>query len=864
MVLYYLKALFTPIFFLAGTSLGAQSADYVLSERSTFVRDSQLISPDALSYDYPSSGVVLGNGWNVANEEKTAAICIIFTKAEVGGQIAGVKSRRIENTDTLRQELNVSYKATAKAKFGKFGGEASAKTEFLKRSRVDEHSVSILVSAQVVNGVAFVAPSTSQTAAAERDDQPDTVSVLPLAKGTPSLRLTQFARDLLGTGSPEEIGRFRAHCGDGYVSSIERGAELFAVYNLSETTSDSQDERKASVGASASYMGMSGSLDFDTRKLNQIIAKRQVKNIEYFHSAHRGLTLPSDDKSIYNSLAYLGASTSLEDSFPFRMEVKRYETLPDFNNILGDGGVYFNEEREALRQRLLGLVRYLDAVILQPKHFELGYLNIAPADLETMQDVIYDHIDDLESETRDCFDQQLSLSKALTQNCISEGARLYSDWPYRAIMPIHNDLVRDISEDEAATLDGLNAKVAKLESRWNQEIVNVARRAKRCKWGLGKGGICGHWYEKEGCKKLSHHSTCRSIRAQQNVLRTQIANIQANADRLRYHDSRYLYWIKQTSRDRRASGAIGGYLTDSELDFFRTDMLCQDPQMREGNSELCGKQNDQGQPFNRGLQDRILAGERLRLALVFNTTYRKERTDAFQAILKSDYLAASAEKQRLEKAASEEAFARVFGTTFDEIRGREILVLPPIVPPLTVLDTLQPDSLSRLLLPQASQIPNAKRVLQEVIDARVSAGNKSIQELTTALTQENKFTELGSVIEQILQRDAQFQEILDRIAIALEALERSTNTEAAITTVLSGAGIELAIEKIADADRVATPSGYGAIRQAVLREVEAVAAQAEQQISVEKGANGTVIGWERLDEIFDWREDFDLVLEEIE
>ncbi|WP_282610788.1 hypothetical protein [Pelagibius sp. Alg239-R121] len=852
-----------PFLFLSSTVCTAQTTDYIISERSTYLRDEQRISPDELSYDYPSQGVSLGNGWDIVREEKTTASCITFTSKEVGGQIAEVKSKRIENTDSLRQEMNISYKATAKGKFGKFSGDASAKTRFLRRSKVDDHSVSILVNANVVNGIAFVAPAPVRPDGVNDQAPSDDESTTTTQQSGRSIRLTKFARDLLGSGEATDIERFRMHCGDGFVNAIERGAELYAVYNLSETSSTTNEERKKSLSASASYMGMSASLDFDSAKLSEIIAKRGVKSIEYYHSAHRGLTLPSDEQGIYNSLAFLGAATSLEDSFPFRIVVHRYESLPDFTETLGDGGLYFNEQREAQRQRLMGLVRYLDAVIKHPGQYGLQYLDLTLDDLETIQDVLYDHIAALEKETRRCFEQQLNPAEAIYLNCLSKGDRIYWDWPYRAVMPIHIDLVRALSDAEAQTIDGLTKKISNLEALWNSEIVNVAKRPKKCPFNFGRGGICGHWYEKEGCAKLPNHATCRQIRTEQNRVQIELATIEANAYRVRYTESRYLYWIKQASRERRVNREIGGYLSNQELEFFRQDMMCQDPEVPDGGNDMCVDTNEPNRPKKRTLQDRILAGERLRLALSYNSAYRDERTKAFQAALKNDYLLASQLKLDQEKRASDEAFINVFGVTIEELLRDKAVSIPNLRQPDDVLKSLRSGQMLDNVQPSFLQGLEAKGAQKKIFDLRRDSTNKDGLNLVP-MTSDEMFAKVKELTQQLLANDRIYQDAKSRITMGLDGLERSQALEATIKSVLNGQVAQLELNPSVGVAPLSSTHAYDSLRTAVLHMIETEVGEKKPLFELTTDDAAQNIGWERLDDVFDWQQDFDLVLEEVD
>lgn len=573
------------------TSSVASSEDNVISISSGYLEDGMVTYPQSRSIEYPVSGVEVGEGWNSLKQETVRAQCVEFSKSEAGGQSATLSMKRVEDRDSLRREMDMGFATTAKAKFKLGSAEMSAKTRFFQSSKVENHSVNLLVAARVVNGVAFTAPSGD----------------------LPQVQLNTFGKKMWNKSAAE----FQKHCGDSFISSITRGSELFALYGLTETAVANLKKFDGTFTGKGSYMGFSGSLSYDLKKLKEVTKDRSVASLKYYHSAHRGLTIPSGEEGIKTSIEYLGSALELKDSYPFRINLMRYDALPSFSPRKLQYGLTLDERREAYRLRLEGLVSFLDHVI---KYKDAYRLNLRGKDIGYYRD-LQDHIarllDQVSEEIKVCNAQLNLTDKAFSNSvvdCLASQDNKYSDYFLRAQMPVHNDFLRELTREEAKTKADLETRRNSLISRKNAHLVKIYKKAKKCKWGIGKGGICGYDRIPEGCNLHPRDGVCRQYDADIRDAVAKIDKFDSDKQYILDADSRFMYWIDEASRRRRDNQEINGYLSNRELDLIKTEIYSQYEQFKDG----LGKDAV-------GFSKRVIEGDRLRFVYRFNEKYKADR-----------------------------------------------------------------------------------------------------------------------------------------------------------------------------------------------------------------------------------------------
>ena len=110
----------------------------------------------ALRYvEYPSSGVLLGQGWDSFRSLPSQQNCIVFSEKIVPGHDVSITSKSIVN----RYELNKALKLSMSGSYSGFGAKVSAKAEYSKSLDIDQNNTNILVNVEVWKGDKFIAPS---------------------------------------------------------------------------------------------------------------------------------------------------------------------------------------------------------------------------------------------------------------------------------------------------------------------------------------------------------------------------------------------------------------------------------------------------------------------------------------------------------------------------------------------------------------------------------------------------------------------------------------------------------------------------------------------------------------------------------
>lgn len=549
-------------------------------ESSGYRSGKENVFPPSRNVDFPEYGVVLGQGWDSVTDKPTPSTCISFSHREVGGQTAHVENKRIFESDTLRHEVGQSYSASAKASFGIGGGGASYKQEFLNTSEVNNQFVNLLVKAEVQNGAEFVSPD-----------------------GTPKgiIELTGFAQEIVKPKSrgflaqvKPDINEFVRQCGDSFVSSIQRGASLFALYQFASKTKSDSEKKTTTIDVNGSYMAFSGSASTSNSDTKSAISKNEVTGLKYMHTAHRGLHLPNNEESIASSIASLGSALDLKDAAPYKVTLVRYDSLPSWPSDKLNIGDAEREAAMALYLRLVDLQEVTKRISRSPNDFDLT----KPNDIvmtSRLPNLINDRIDSLKNELENCqvkksLASDINAKIDATNSCITNITTDtdLTDYPYRALFPVPNEYLNAYLIQHPipaqAKLDADTKSLTDAISHYNSSPIRL------------------HWLITT-CTKSPDLNQCRDEAKNISKLRDSIA-----ADNLAISNevvykiaaARFDYWIFRVERSREESGLINANLSDSELDMWKRDIYCQyhvSPDNNTCPSELLSEMVFNGQPM---------------------------------------------------------------------------------------------------------------------------------------------------------------------------------------------------------------------------------------------------------------------------
>ncbi len=514
-----------------------------LVERSSY-RDEKdvLVFPAHRKVDYPPEGVNLGQGWDSLRDAPVPAQCVVFTPREAGGQTARVELRRILDADSLRHELAISYSASAKADFGVGGGGGSVKTNFVSSSEVSREFLNLLVKGEVQNGMEFAS-----------------------AEATPHglIELSAFAQGVLQEArKAADDGPFVSLCGDSFVAAIQRGANLYALYQFSSDKKTDRTQKTTSIDANGSYLAFSGSASTSSTELLETVRDNKVSGLKYLHVAHRGLRLAYNEQTVYDSLASLGTALELKDASPYAVSLVRYDQLPGWKGDRLETGPATREALLAFYYRLKDLLSVASAIQKEPERYALGEGH----DLATaavMPSLLASRLAEVSKVLTECEKMRERIGadqatkrdaarKAILKSCVTSSEDgLFSDYPFRALMPIERIRVNPIHTKEKN--DELKKRIDALESQYAHAIVSIV-------------GPCANLPSQVGCPALARQIAQLKQELALFLAATQYADVA---------ESRYLYWVKAAADIREEQGLVNGALQPSELAMWRREIFCQ-------------------------------------------------------------------------------------------------------------------------------------------------------------------------------------------------------------------------------------------------------------------------------------------------
>lgn len=522
-------------------STNAKATRANLVDNSSFTASDDVFSPPVFrTVDYPVDGVSLGQGWDSLRDIKTQGRCIQFSAAQAGGQVAHVEMVRVFDSDTLRRALSVTYEAEATAQFGVGGGGGSVKTQFVKSSELNKQHVNLLIKATAQNGVAFTSPPATDAGVIE---------------------LTPAAHALL-----EDQSAFLRRCGDSFVSAIERGAELFALYQFSSKKKTDNEQTITSFSASGSYLAFSGSGSTSSASTREAISKNEVSGLKYFHAAHRGLRLPFNEESIKDAVSSLGSAPELQDSQPYRVQLTRYDSLPGWKEGPIKSGSSTREVLVAQYSRLTDLAEAVRDMERNPDDYELAYAYDVQA-RGTLGAMLQERLSELQNLLKACEDQKekpeslsfvpTAIAKVLSHCTTGADDFIFSDYPIRSLMPLPKS--REQPFYTAMTTDKLNADLANLKAAYDRGF------------SFGGGNRGGH----VDCRRVPQFRGCQDL-ARQIAEKEREKDVYL-ADQARWDlaEARYRYWIEEIARAREEAGVVNGALSPSELAMYRREIYCQ-------------------------------------------------------------------------------------------------------------------------------------------------------------------------------------------------------------------------------------------------------------------------------------------------
>lgn len=273
---------------------------------STFVATS-VGAAEPTYFPYPREGVVLGQGWDSLKGQPATDVCVIFEEKEIAAHETSSRYTEVVNRHHLDKLLKVSASASYK------GGivSASGSADYSKQTTINQNRRSILATISVIAGSRYAAPVQSSS-------NPAPISLLPqFADGG--------AKRQDPPPDPVTDADFVVRCGDSFVSYIEKGGELNAVFGFSE--SERKIAESFAIRLKASGYGASGSLNVSTSTTAAELQK--FTDIDVIQFGGPRMPSPVKAEDFYETVRAFTAPAGNEDfeEKAFRIAVIPYTSL---------------------------------------------------------------------------------------------------------------------------------------------------------------------------------------------------------------------------------------------------------------------------------------------------------------------------------------------------------------------------------------------------------------------------------------------------------------------------------------------------------------------------------------------------------
>ncbi|MBE7635924.1 hypothetical protein GUA87_03650 [Sneathiella sp. P13V-1] len=290
--------------------------------------------PARMLIEAPSSGVELGMGWDSRRGEIIPNHCIDFSPIRSSGQEITMDLKEVSDQSEVMDSLNVSAAVEAKS----IVASGSAKASFAKSRQVNSSSTTILLNAQVNNGVLFVGPPALpgrvRNAYPGLEDEKAGMGFGNAAGLRPHSRKSDYSSPEVSfkpfiRAKVKSPDRFREHCGDYYVSAIYSGAELIATINFSAKSV--ADAKIISASVKAKYGSVSASAA--SKQTQKSKSDSTDFNIHFLQIGGAGGEIPTSKDDLLEKLKSLPTEASKDPKF-HKVELRSYREIPDADSLV--------------------------------------------------------------------------------------------------------------------------------------------------------------------------------------------------------------------------------------------------------------------------------------------------------------------------------------------------------------------------------------------------------------------------------------------------------------------------------------------------------------------------------------------------
>jgi len=303
--------------------------------------------------EYPADGgAQLGQGWDLFLNTKVDSTCVEFKAQRDKYETAEFTYKEATDEETRDVTLNMTFKIAGGAStvaYGDYKGNSSlTKNSF---ARYYSKDVLLVGHASITNGAIFAVPNTVPNAAdngatGERDGPP-AATTPQNANGAEHSAAFKAIRLLPGLGElllkrPDD---FRRKCGDGFVASINFGADLYSLLTIHVQDEKTREQLETAVETSGGYAGFFASGSGSISSIVNEDKNKAVTTIELVQRGGKISKLPVDLDTLKEKMKALPAE-AWDGPRPTYMVIYPYSYLPEFR---GSVRAYSTTLQAALR-----------------------------------------------------------------------------------------------------------------------------------------------------------------------------------------------------------------------------------------------------------------------------------------------------------------------------------------------------------------------------------------------------------------------------------------------------------------------------------------------------------------------------------
>ena len=306
---------------------------------------------------YPTAqGLSLGTGWDLVVNQKQYASCIDFeTSLDKDYQTAALQLEQVTDDDTLDISLNMEFSGSAGGNISGIGAKAAATTSMNGSHHIASTDISFTAHASVTSGVIFAGTDSRPTT--DSGSATTSVNAAVATKSDGSITAVRLTSDMakLAETNPDA---FRRKCGDGFVSALGNGADLYLLLHfhdlLSEDKSALSFDSNASAGVSDVFSA-SGKSNLKTT-MDRLSHEKKL-DISFVQEGGKIELLPTTLDEAAKQVEKLPSEEFTNPRHTFAV-ITPYSALPNWPP-------YYLIDTSDLRQRAIRYVERLNSIIFE-------------------------------------------------------------------------------------------------------------------------------------------------------------------------------------------------------------------------------------------------------------------------------------------------------------------------------------------------------------------------------------------------------------------------------------------------------------------------------------------------------------------